>query len=175
MNVSIGGPRLQKNASKRRNLCDRSHLVMIPLPKDFKEFLQLLDLEKVEYLLVGGYAVIYYGYPRTTGDLDIWIAVKPDNASRVTAALSRFGFEKSGLSPDLFLKPDQIIRMGLPPFRIEVLTGVSGLNFDECFSQRKNTVIDGVPVSVISLADLKTNKKAAGRHKDLNDLENLPP
>jgi hypothetical protein len=125
-------------------------------------------------LLIGGYAVGYYGYPRATADMDIWIAIQPHNASRVVAVLKDFGFDVPGLSPDLFLKEGQIIRMGEPPLRIEIATTISGVKFDECFAERKTEVFDGVPVNIISLKHLKVNKQASGRYKDLNDLENLP-
>ena len=146
----------------------------LELPDDFKEFLKLLNAQKVEYLLIGGYAVGYYGYPRATADMDIWIAVHPQNAQRVVAALKDFGFDVPGLSPDLFLKEGQIIRMGEPPLRIEIATTISGVQFDECYAEREVEVFDGVPVNLISLRNLKINKKASGRYKDLNDLENLP-
>jgi predicted nucleotidyltransferase len=146
----------------------------IRLPNDFKEFLKLLNARKVEYLLIGGYAVGYYGYPRVTADLDIWIAIQPQNADKIVAVLKEFGFDAPDLSTELFLKQNQIIRMGLPPFRIEITTGISGVSFDECYAARTVDTIEGVEVSLISLEHLKLNKKAAGRFKDLNDLENLP-
>lgn len=146
----------------------------IELPKDFKEFLKLLNAKGVEYLLIGGYAVGYHGYPRATNDMDIWIAVNPSNAERVVAVLKEFGFNTPELSTDLFLKIDSIIRMGLPPVRIEIMTGISGVQFDECFRRRIVGEIDGVTVNVINIVDLKVNKKASGRHKDLSDLEFLP-
>ena len=146
----------------------------LELPPDFKEFLKLLNAQRVEYLLIGGYAVGYYGYPRATADMDIWIAVHPQNAQRVVAVLREFGFDVPGLSPELFLKEGQIIRMGEPPLRIEIATTISGVAFNECFAERKVEVFDDVPVNLISLKHLKVNKKARGRYKDLNDLENLP-
>ncbi len=146
----------------------------LELPPDFKEFLKLLNAQKVEYLLIGGYAVGYYGYPRATADLDIWIAVHPQNAERMVAAFKEFGFDVPGLSPALFLKESQIIRMGEPPLRIEIATTISGVNFDECYAERQVDTFDEVEVNLISLRHLKLNKKAGGRYKDLNDLENLP-
>ena len=146
---------------------------MIQLPSDFKEFLQLLNSEKVEYLLIGGYAVGCYGYPRPTGDIDIWVASTPQNAARIVAALRAFGFTVAALSEDLFLQPDQIIRMGIPPLRIEILTSISGVGFAECYANKTQVLLDGVDVSLIGLADLKKNKTASGRLKDLNDLENI--
>lgn len=144
------------------------------LPNDFKEFLKLLNAHQVEYLLIGGYAVGYHGYPRATADMDIWIATNPANADRIVAALKEFGFNAAELSPQLFLKEWQIVRLGVPPVRIEIATTVSGVSFAECYNQRVVDVLDGVKVNLISLNHLKLNKKAAGRHQDLADLENLP-
>jgi hypothetical protein len=145
----------------------------LQLPVDFKEFLRLLNSDRVEYLLVGGYAVSQHGYPRPTGDLDIWIAVSQDNAARLVGALEKFGFGTSGVSVDLFLKPRTVVRMGHPPVKIEIITTAAGVDFASCYSRRQNAVIDGVDVPVISRADLLTNKRAAGRPKDLNDVQVL--
>lgn len=146
----------------------------ITLPPDFKEFLRLLNSHSVEYLLIGGYAVGYHGYPRATNDLDIWIAIHPNNAERMVAVLRAFGFETSDLPIDLFLQDQSIVRMGVPPMRIEVLTTVSGVQFAECYAHRVLAIIDGVAVNLISLHHLKVNKQASGRYKDLDDLEHLP-
>jgi hypothetical protein len=143
------------------------------LPPDFREFLQYLNANQVEYLLVGGYAVGYYGYPRATADIDVWIAISVENASRIVEALREFGFTIPDLKPELFLQKERIIRMGLPPVRIEVMTSISGVDFAECYARRLVVEMDGVPVSLIELADLKKNKKAAGRPKDLADLDQL--
>jgi len=144
------------------------------LSHDFKEFLKLLNAHQVEYLLIGGYAVGYHGYPRATADMDIWIALHPANAERIVAVLKEFGFDLPELSPELFLKEWQIIRLGVPPVRIELATTVSGVNFNECYAERLTDTLDDVKVNLISLKHLKINKKAAGRHQDLADLENLP-
>jgi hypothetical protein len=147
----------------------------LELPKDFKEFLRLLRAHGVEYLLIGGWAVGYHGYPRATDDLDVWIAIAPENASRrVVEALIDFGFDLPELASALFLQDDQIIRMGVAPLRIEVSTSISGVEFDECYRERLETTLDNEPVSLISLRHLKINKEASGRLKDLSDLENLP-
>lgn len=144
------------------------------LPLDFKDFLKLLNLKQVEYLLIGGYAVTYYGYPRSTGDMDIWIAINPDNAEKIVEVLKEFGFNLPDLSPELFLQENKIIRMGVPPLRLEILTTISGVTFTDCFAERLVTKIDDIDVNLISLKHLKLNKQASGRFKDLNDLENLP-
>lgn len=147
---------------------------MILLPPDFKEFLRLLNSHGVEYLLVGGYAVGYHGYPRATADMDLWVAMTATNAQKVTQVLREFGFESPELQPGLFLEKDKVIRMGMPPLRIEVLTTLSGVEFDVCYSRREVVDLGGVDVSMIGLDDLKVNKRAAGRHQDLSDLEHLP-
>ena len=146
----------------------------VELPKDFKDFLRLLNDEKVDYLLIGGYAVGYYGYPRATNDIDIWIAAHPENAKKVVKVLKKFGFDAPDLRPDLFLQQNKIIRMGHPPMRIEILTSLSGVEFDACYQRKEVDTLAGISVNLISLKDLKRNKQASGRHKDLDDLENLP-
>lgn len=147
---------------------------MIQIPLDFKEFLRLLNFHQVEYLLIGGYAVGYYGFVRATGDMDIWINITPTNAIRIVAALEEFGFSVPELSPELFLQEERIVRMGVPPLRLEVLTTISGVDFAKCFANRLITQIEDVEVNLIDLQDLKINKRASGRLKDLLDLENLP-
>jgi hypothetical protein len=134
----------------------------------------LLNSKQVEYLLVGGYAVGYHGYSRATADMDIWIATHPRNAAKTVEVIREFGFAGAGLSPDLFLKENNVIRMGVPPLRIEVLTTISGVTFEECYPARITDVLDDVEVNLISLQHLKANKRAAGRLKDLADLEYLP-
>jgi hypothetical protein len=136
--------------------------------------LKLLNTHRVEYLLIGGYAVGYHGHPRATGDLDVWIAASPENASRLLTALEEFGFSQPDLTAEDIAKEHQIIRMGMPPFRIEVLTSISGVTFYNCFRRRIIDTIDGVEVNIISFERLKKNKLAAGRHKDLADLDSLP-
>jgi predicted nucleotidyltransferase len=149
-------------------------MAMLQLPADFRDFLRLLNSHGVEYLVVGGYAVAYHGRPRATGDLDLWIAVHPRNAANVVQTLQEFGFTSDEIAVDLFLRENQVIRMGVPPLRIEILTSVSGVAFDECYRAKVRDVVDGIPVDFIDLDHLKRNKQAAGRHKDLDDLESLP-
>jgi predicted nucleotidyltransferase len=143
------------------------------LPHDLREFLKLLNSARVEYLLVGGYAVGHYGYPRATADMDIWVAISEDNARRLVRALKAFGFDVPDLKPELFLEADRIVRFGEPPLRIEILTSVSGVSFEDCFARRARVRLDGLRVSIISLEDLKKNKAASGRLKDLDDLQAL--
>ncbi len=147
---------------------------MIALPQDFKEFIALLNKHNVEYLLIGGYAVAYYGFIRATNDMDVWILISPENAHKTHNALIEFGFDMPDLTDEMFLQEHQIIRMGVPPMRLEILTTISGVTFYECYKNRNTEIIDGIPVNLINLEHLKINKKASGRLKDLNDLENLP-
>jgi hypothetical protein len=133
----------------------------------------LLNEKEVEYLLIGGYAVGYHGYPRPTGDMDIWIAISRENAEKIVSTLEEFiGLED--ISTDLFLKEDSIVRMGVAPFKLEITTSIDGVTFDECYAERETVVIDGIEINLISLHHLKINKRASGRLKDLADLENLP-
>jgi predicted nucleotidyltransferase len=144
------------------------------LPRDFKEFLTSLNSRNVRYLLIGGYAVSYYGYVRATADLDVWVEPTAINARQVVAALNDFGIKVPELTEAIFIARDQVARIGVPPIRIELLTSISGVEFEECYAHRLNAVIDEITVPVISLEHLKENKKASGRLKDLNDLEMLP-
>ncbi len=145
----------------------------IQLHRDFKEFLRLLEANEVRYLLVGGYAVGFYGYVRPTGDLDVWVDNNEDNAVKIVKALGEFGFATPEISSEVFTLKKSIVRMGIPPFKLEVITFIDGVEFAECYANRQRSEIDGVQVDVISLVDLKTNKRASGRPKDLNDLLEL--
>ncbi|MDQ2868585.1 MAG: hypothetical protein M3R59_09290 [Verrucomicrobiota bacterium] len=127
----------------------------------------MLRSAKIEYLLVGGYAVAHYGHPRATGDLDLWVALDERNALALCEAVRAFGFDVPELKAELVLQTKRVIRMGVPPVRIELLTGIDGAEFGECYSRRET-------VDIISLADLKANKRASGRLQDLDDVEKLP-
>ncbi len=144
------------------------------LVRDFKEFLKLLNSNDVEYLLIGGYAVGIYGYVRATNDLDIWVNIDPENAAKIERAVREFGFAAEGLTSGLFRARDNIVRMGVPPIRIVILTSISGAEFEECYAEKEMNQIEDVLIPVISLARLRENKAASGRAKDLADLENLP-
>lgn len=149
-------------------------MATIHLPPDFKEFLKLLNSNQVEYLLIGGYAVGYHGYPRATAEMDIWIATNPQNGEKLVRVLKEFGFDLPELSSEIFLDPNKVIRMGVPPIRIELITSIDGVNFDDCYQSRVEDELDGVNVNLIDLKHLKLNKQASGRYKDLNDLDHLP-
>jgi hypothetical protein len=142
------------------------------LNQDFKEFIQLLNDNHVRYLVIGGYAVALHGYPRYTKDIDIWIEMKPDNAANMVKALEQFGFSSLGLQTTDFLVPDQIIQLGYPPNRIDLMTTAPGVEFESCYATRVEVEIDGVTVNFVDLDNLKS-KKASGRLQDLADLENL--
>jgi predicted nucleotidyltransferase len=144
------------------------------VPDDFKDFLKLLNSKSVEYLLIGGYAVGYYGYPRATADMDIFVNRSKKNAKNIVKVLKEFGFTVEALKPELFVKENQVIRLGVPPLRLEILTTISGVSFSQCYRRRNRAVLDGVEATVISLADLRANKAASGRPRDLDDLQNLP-
>ncbi len=148
-------------------------MATIRLPPDFREFLKLLKEHEVRYLLIGAYAVNYHGYVRSTGDMDIWIAIHPDNAKKMVNVLKAFGFDHPDLNADLFLQEKKIIRMGMPPVRLEITTSISGVEFDECYRARIVDELDGVEVNLIDLENLKKNKKASGRPKDLVDFKKL--
>lgn len=120
-------------------------MAQIELHPDFKDFLRLLNSHGVKYLVVGGYAVGYYGYPRATGNMDIWIAISEVNAEKTAQALRDFGMPEKEAIKDLFIKKDKIIRMGVPPVRIEVITGASGVTFEECYLRREVIDIDDIP------------------------------
>ena len=144
------------------------------LARDFKEFLKSLNSNSVEYLLIGGYAVGIYGHIRATNDLDIWVNVSRENAANIERALREFGFASDGLTSDLFLARNNVVRLGVPPIRIEILTSISGVEFGACYPEKEMIQIEEMVVPVISLARLRENKAASGRAKDLADLENLP-
>jgi len=143
------------------------------LNQDFKEFVESLNANHVRYLVVGGYAVAFHGHPRYTKDIDIWIERSPENAAQVVRALDQFGFGSLGLKEADFLVPDQIIQLGYPPNRIDLLSTLPGVDFATCYASRVQVEVDGVLVNFIDLENLKKNKKASGRHQDLADVENL--
>ena len=141
--------------------------------KDFKEFIKLLNANEVKYLVVGGYAVAFHGYPRYTKDLDFWLWLDQKNAENTVKALNDFGFVSLSLTADDFLNPDNIIQLGHPPNRIDLITQVSGIAFDSCYANRQEVDFEGVKVNFIAFDDLITNKKASARLQDKVDAEKL--
>jgi hypothetical protein len=150
-------------------------MAKINLSKDFKEFIELLNFHKVRFIVVGGYAVGFHGYVRFTGDIDIWIDSRIENAENLLKALDQFGFGSvSGISLEDFVKDNSVVQLGYPPFRIDIMTSLSGITFDQCYTKREVTAIDGIEVPFIDLDSLKINKASTNRKKDLGDLDNLP-
>ena len=143
------------------------------LNKHFREFIALLAKHKVEYLVVGGYAVGFHGFPRYTGDLDIFVAISERNAAGLIAAFSEFGFSDIGLKKSDFLEQEMIVEIGREPMKIQVLTGIDGIAFDTCYRHRVIFDDGQVAIPFISLEDLIANKKAAPRAKDKIDLDEL--
>ncbi len=145
------------------------------LNKDFKEFAALLNSARVEYLVVGGYALAAHGHPRYTGDLDIWLRRDHGNIAKLLEVLEKFGFGGLGLVAEDFLKPGAVIQLGYPPARIDLLTDIDGVEFDACQATRVMVLWDGIDLPFIGLEEFRTNKRAAGRAKDLADLASLDP
>ncbi|MCY1056470.1 DUF6036 family nucleotidyltransferase [Nannocystis sp. SCPEA4] len=143
------------------------------LPSHFSEFLQLLNQEKVEYLLVGGWAVGLHGRARYTADIDFWYRLDPVNASRVLRVLNQFGIDDPALTQEVLLSRGRIFRMGWPPMRIELLNTIDGVEFDACYERRYMLTVDDVEIAVISRDDLIANKRASNRPKDLADVDEL--
>jgi predicted nucleotidyltransferase len=146
------------------------------LNKDFKEFIQSiqsLNDNNVRYLVIGGYAVALHGYPRYTKDIDIWIEMSQENAANMVKAMAQFGFSSLGLQAADFMVPDQIIQLGYPPSRIDLITTPPGVDFERCYTSRVEVEMDEITVNFIDLDNLKKSKRASGRLQDLADLENL--
>jgi len=145
----------------------------VELDHDFNEFVQLLLANNVRFLIIGGYALAAHGAPRYTGDLDTWIWLNPDNAARLLLVLDSFGFGSLDISREDLLNPDTVIQLGYPPHRIDLLTGIDGVGFDEAWNRRVEFEVNGRQVPFISREDLITNKKAVARPQDLADVAKL--
>lgn len=143
------------------------------LDPDFRDFVELFVANDVRFLIVGGYAVAAHGLPRYTGDLDAWVWVSSDNASRVVHSLEAFGFAGLGLTEEDFSQLDRVVQLGYPPYRIDILTSIDGVEFDEAWSRRVVLDLDGVLVPFIGREDLLTNKRVAGRPQDIADVDGL--
>ena len=143
------------------------------LNEDYKEMLQCLSAEDVKFLLVGAYAMAAHGYPRATMDIDLWVMPSPDNAAAVLRALRQFGAPLQGLSLSDLQKDDTVFQIGVAPRRIDILTGASGLRFDESLQHSAPIEIEGLQIRMPSIAVLILNKRASGRTKDLADAEAL--
>ncbi|MBU0678836.1 MAG: nucleotidyltransferase [Verrucomicrobia bacterium] len=143
------------------------------LNEDYKEMLQCLADENVEFLLVGAYALAAHGYPRATMDIDIWVLPSPDNAQAVLRAVGRFGSPLHDLSPEDLEKDDTVFQIGVAPRRIDIITGASGLCFKDAYAHSAEVMIEGITVRIPSIEDLIQNKRASGRTKDKADAEAL--
>lgn len=141
--------------------------------QDFREFIELLIKNKAEYLIVGGYAVGIHGHPRYTGDLDIWLNPTQPNAALILKCVNEFGFSSFKLTLKDFTTPGNVIQLGYPPLRIDLLTEIDGVTFSECFENRKEVTIDNLQVNFIGYQDLLKNKKESGRPRDIDDIDNL--
>jgi predicted nucleotidyltransferase len=141
--------------------------------QDFKDFVELLQKNDAEYLIVGGYAVGVHGHPRFTGDLDIWLNPTPDNAKRILATVNEFGFSSFKLAESDFTKEGNIVQLGYPPLRIDLLTSIDGVTFKECYKNKKVVEMEGTFVNFIGYWDLIKNKKESARPKDIDDIEHL--
>ncbi len=146
---------------------------MIHLPRDFREFIQLLNEHNVSYVIVGGYALAVHGYVRYTGDMDVFIALIPENAENMLRAFHAFGLNTPDLNVALLLEEGNIIRIGSEPMRLEVLNKISGVDFEECYRNRQTITIDGVAVNFVGYQELLKNKRATGRDKDRVDVAEL--
>ncbi|MFB0516330.1 MAG: hypothetical protein ACETWG_06980 [Candidatus Neomarinimicrobiota bacterium] len=140
---------------------------------DFRELLALFNEQKVDYLIVGAYALAFHGAPRYTGDMDILVKPGSSNAKRILAALKDFGFGSVGLKPEDFESPDKVIQLGVPPVRVDLLTSITGVSWEEAFSGRVKDTYGEVPVHYIGREQFILNKRELGRKKDLADLEAL--
>jgi hypothetical protein len=141
--------------------------------KDFKELLELLNEHKVEYMIVGGYALAYHGAPRFTGDIDIFVHRAHENAKNILSALDDFGFGSLNLTIDDFQDPNSVVQLGVPPVRIDIITSISGVTWEEANVGKKEGFYGDVPVYFLGREQYITNKRASGRKKDLADLESL--
>ncbi|WP_207422834.1 nucleotidyltransferase [Desertivirga brevis] len=141
------------------------------LAEDFEDFIKLLNTHQVQYMVVGGYALTFHGKPRYTGDLDIWIAISAENASRLIQVIKDFGMASLGFQKEDFLRPGYISQIGYPPLRIDILNVIDGVSFEEAY-QNKQTIIEGdLQIAYIGLDDLLANKLASGRKRDLDDVK----
>jgi hypothetical protein len=143
------------------------------LNKHFLDFLRLLESHKVEFVVVGGYAVGVHGFPRYTGDLDVFVAISRQNADRLVGVFKEFGFASLSLKPEDFLEADMVVEIGREPIKIQILTGIDGISFERCRNDRILVNVSGTPIPFIGLDSLLANKAASPRNKDRIDLEEL--
>jgi len=143
------------------------------LNQDFREFIGLLNEKEVKYLVVGGYAVAYHGYPRYTKDIDLWIWLDRENAEKVVVVLKEFGFDSLGIQVEDFLDPENVIQLGYPPARIDLLTDLSGLDFEDCYPKREEVSSEDTTINFVDVDSLIKTKLATNRPQDLIDANKL--
>lgn len=140
---------------------------------DFIDFIELLNLHRVEYMIVGAHALAYHGRPRYTGDLDIWIKPSKENASKMMAVIDDFGFGSLNMEEKDFLQDNYVTQLGYPPLRIDILNSISGVGFDEAYKNKVVGTTENLSVNFINVSDFIKNKEATGRPKDLGDIAAL--
>ena len=145
------------------------------LNRDYQELLQSFASHNVRFLIVGGYALAAHGHPRYTKDLDIWVWTDPSNAERIVKSLESFGFDGLGLTALDFQEPDVVVQLGREPQRVDILTFATGLDFVTAYENRIMVSIGNLEVPFVSIGDLRTNKLATGRLRDIADAADLPP
>lgn len=174
MRLSTGSPVILQSELPRSKCYGGAYSgVTMNLDRDFNEFLRLFLAHDVRFLVVGGYALAAHGLPRATGDLDTWIWINEGNAANVTAALRDFGFSSLDLSLEDFNKPDSVVQLGYPPHRIDILTEIDGVLFDQAWVRRVVLEVDGMQIPFIGREDLIANKTASSRLQDLADVARL--
>jgi hypothetical protein len=146
---------------------------MEKIPRDFEELLELLNAHKVEYLVVGGYALAFHGVPRFTGDIDLFVKPESANAKRILSVLNEFGFGSLNFSESDFTSPDNVVQLGVPPVRVDIMTSLTGVSWEKAEAGKIRGSYGTTAVSFISKKDLIANKKALGRNKDMADIEAL--
>jgi predicted nucleotidyltransferase len=143
------------------------------LEPDFLDFIRLLNRHRVKYLIVGAHALAFYGHPRNTGDLDIWVKPSEENASKLIDVLIEFGFGSLKLTKEDFMKENYVTQLGDPPLRIDILNSISGVSFDDAYTNKMEGVVEGVTIKFIGIMEFLANKRATGRPKDLGDINEL--
>ena len=141
--------------------------------KDFKEFIELLNKHKVEFIIVGGYALAFHGAPRFTGDIDFFVKPETNNAKKILAALDEFGFAELDISLEDLSTPKKVIQLGVPPVRIDIITSITGVEWEDANASKIDSSLGGVPVYFIGQKEFIKNKKSTGRYKDLSDIDAL--
>jgi hypothetical protein len=157
--------------STRSGACTSMPMLLLE-NENFREFIALLNSERVKFLIVGGHAVTFHGYPRFTGDLDVWVATDPDNAARVERVVADFGFGKLFRAGD-FSKPGYAVQLGRPPYRIDILTSIDAVDFAAAYKRREMLKAGGLTLPFIGFDELLVNKRATGRLHDLDDVGKL--